>query len=162
MFRNMYASNSRMIYGCEIEDGWFNILYALCESIQSYLGQIQNSIKHKIIDPKTKVPEFAFLQIKEKLGELRIYFSDGDEYIRGKVSMAAAMSRYVCEYCGVSTLEVAQSKDWIKTLCPRCAKKNKKEIVVNKELSNLKKKVEKYDSKIKSKSRSKKKIKLKF
>ena len=94
----MYASNSHDICA-EIEDGWFNILYALCESIQSYLGQIQNSIKHKIIDPKTKVFEFAFLQIKEKLGELRIYFSDGDEYIRGKVSMAAAMSRYVCEYC---------------------------------------------------------------
>lgn len=157
MFRHMYLPNTCMTEGCEISDGWFNILRVLCESIYVYLDQTQLLTKDSIVVPQKKNLDFAFLQVKEKFGKLRIYFSGGDDYIRGKVSMAEQISGYTCEYCGDISLEISQSAGCIKTLCPQCAKKNKKKLVKNKELSNLKKKIEKYDSKIKAEACSKKK-----
>jgi hypothetical protein len=39
-------------------------------------------------------------QVKEKFGTLRFYYHGGDDYIRGLVDMADAMSAVTCETCG--------------------------------------------------------------
>ena len=58
------------------------------------------------------------VQVKEKFGGLRFYYSGGDEYIDGLVAMAEAMSCVTCERCG----EVGKQnqKGWIETLCYDC------------------------------------------
>jgi hypothetical protein len=48
-------------------------------------------------------PEYfpvKFDQVKEKYGGLRLYFSGGDDYVEGLVSMGEAISYSICEICG--------------------------------------------------------------
>ena len=54
-------------------------------------------------------------QIKEKFGCLRFYYSGGDEYISGMVTLAESMSGVTCEECG--SIGERRSGGWIRTLC---------------------------------------------
>jgi hypothetical protein len=47
-----------------------------------------------------EIPQVVVKQVKEKFGTLRFYYSGGDEYISGVVSMAESMSGTTCETCG--------------------------------------------------------------
>jgi hypothetical protein len=84
-------------------DGWFNILNMLCRNIQSHL------------DWKPEVEQVVVQQVKEKFGSLRFYYTGGDDYIRGLVSMAEAMSEVTCEDCGAPATK--QTSGWIKNVC---------------------------------------------
>jgi len=72
-----------------------------------------------IDDPLREVPEpipqVTLDQVKEKFGTLRFYYSGGDEYISGLVSMAESMSGVTCEECGNPGKQVGGG--WITTLC---------------------------------------------
>ena len=53
-------------------------------------------------------------QIKEKFGTLRFYYHGGDDYIRGLVSMADAMTSRVCEDCGApGTARSTKQQPWV-------------------------------------------------
>jgi NADH pyrophosphatase NudC (nudix superfamily) len=65
---------------------------------------------------------FKFDQVKEKYGGLRLYFSGGDEYAEGLVSMAEAMSYKICEVCG--NAGKPNKGGWISTLCDSCRNKS--------------------------------------
>ena len=54
-------------------------------------------------------------QVKEKFGTLRFYYTGGDEYIHGLVSMAESMSGVTCEECGKPGTSTGGG--WIKTAC---------------------------------------------
>ena len=54
-------------------------------------------------------------QVKEKFGTLRFYYSGGDDYISGLVSMAESMSGVTCETCGKPGTSTGGG--WIKTAC---------------------------------------------
>lgn len=90
-------------WGVECGDGWFNIINMLCRNIQSHLNW------------KPEVPQVVVKQVKEKFGGLRFYVEGGDEYTRGLISMAEAMSEVTCEECGKPG-ETRQG-GWIKVLC---------------------------------------------
>jgi len=63
-------------------------------------------------------------QVKEKFGTLRFYYSGGDDYIRGVVSMAESMSGRTCEACGSTDKTVRPNKTiWIAIRCNDCRKK---------------------------------------
>jgi hypothetical protein len=67
-----------------------------------------------------ELPEYfpvKFDQVKEKYGGLRVYFSGGDEYIEGLVSMAEAISYNTCEVCG--NKGEANKGGWISVLCDK-------------------------------------------
>ena len=64
-------------------------------------------------------------QIKEKFGELCVYYSGGDDTIYGMVSLAESLSCKICESCG-STLNVGQTSGWIYTVCKSCYDKNER------------------------------------
>ena len=55
------------------------------------------------------------MQVKEKFGGLRFYYSGGDNYIDGVTSMAESMSYVTCEECGKPGTQT--SGGWIQTLC---------------------------------------------
>ena len=96
-----------MCWGFECGDGWFNIL-----------DQLMGSIQHHI-DWKNKkeevVAQVTLNQVKEKFGTLRFYYSGGDDYIDGLVTMAESMSGVTCEDCGSPGTQTQGG--WIKTAC---------------------------------------------
>jgi hypothetical protein len=61
------------------------------------------------------VPQVTLDQVKEKFGTLRFYYTGGDDYIRGLVSMAEAMSGVTCEQCGAPGELVGSG--WLYTAC---------------------------------------------
>lgn len=54
-------------------------------------------------------------QVKEKFGTLRFYYTGGDDYISGLVSMAESMSGCTCEECGAPGKRLGGG--WVTTLC---------------------------------------------
>ena len=74
-----------------------------------------------------KVPAVTIDQIKEKFGELRFYYSGGDEVIAGMVQFAEYLSSKTCEVSGEPGELCKKSKEfnWYKTLSPKIAKKMK-------------------------------------
>jgi len=73
------------------------------------------------VDPNRQV---VALQVKEKFGTLRFYYSGGDDYIRGVVSMAESMSARTCEACGSTDKTVkANPGNWVAIRCDKCRKK---------------------------------------
>ena len=77
---------------------------------------VENAIEQKRFQTvPNKVVQVIADQIKEKFGTLRFYYSGGDDFIRGIVSMAESMSSVTCEECG--NLGECSSGGWIRTLC---------------------------------------------
>jgi hypothetical protein len=69
-----------------------------------------------------KIPEIVAQvtldQVKEKFGTLCFYYSGGDDYIRGLVSMAESMSGVTCEGCGSPAK--THTEGWFHTTCQTC------------------------------------------
>jgi hypothetical protein len=109
---------SPMCFGIETGEGWYEILSSLCWMIKQYEDSIiwQTEWNQKT-NPEYKSDYFPvkFDQIKEKYGGLRVYFSGGDQYIEGLVSMAEAMSYKICDICG--NKGEANEQGWISTRC---------------------------------------------
>jgi hypothetical protein len=109
---------SPMCFGIETGEGWYEILSSLCWTIKQYEDSIiwQTEWNQKT-NPEYKSDYFPvkFDQIKEKYGGLRVYFSGGDQYIEGLVSMAEAMSYKVCDVCG--NKGEANKQGWVSTRC---------------------------------------------
>jgi hypothetical protein len=120
---------SCMSFGIECNLGWYEILSSLCWMIKQHednkRGQqewknkqnegLEKGLGVSLVDDETEYCPVKFDQIKEKFGGLRVYFSGGDEYIEGLVSMAEAISYKLCEVCG--NKGNANKSGWITTLC---------------------------------------------
>lgn len=134
LFSNRTKSprESCMAWGIEIGNGWYDILSSLCWRIQDHEENIkwQREYKEKqnqdikkdfsieIIEEDERYFPVKFDQIKEKFGGLRIYYSGGDSYIHGAISMAEEISYKICEVCGNSGKP--NKGGWIVTLCENC------------------------------------------
>ena len=70
--------------------------------------------RYPILIPEP-IPQVTLDQVKEKFGTLRFYYTGGDDYIRGLVSMAESMSGVTCEECGKPGTSTGGG--WIKTVC---------------------------------------------
>ena len=105
--RNLPMTETCMCWGFECGDGWFQILNQL-------MGNIQHHLDWKNRDGEV-VPQVTLDQVKEKFGTLRFYYTGGDDYIRGLVSMAESMSGVTCETCG--NPGTSTRGGWIKTVC---------------------------------------------
>ena len=93
--------------GLEIGPGWVSLVELLCTYIQGHADWEQK-----------RNPDFQQVtveQIKEKFGTLRFYYSGGDEYVSGLVSLAEGMSAHICEVCGNNGKLIKGS--WLKTRC---------------------------------------------
>lgn len=85
------------------DSGWKEILIALCDTLQDYLG------RHPEVAPVTVA------QVKTKFGELHFFYDGGDAYCRGAVDVASQLSTKTCSYCGAPGKQVGST--WISTLC---------------------------------------------
>jgi hypothetical protein len=107
--RSKSLKESLMAFGCEHDDGWFNIIRAMCQEIDDHLKQTKE--------------EYEFTQIKEKFGTLRVYDTGHNDHIEGIIRMAEAMSAVTCEITG-SPGKLCRAGLWYKTLCDEEAEKN--------------------------------------
>jgi hypothetical protein len=98
--------------GLCVGPGWYPILDALCNQIQTY-------INWKNRDGEV-VSQVEVSQIKEKFGGLRFYYDGGDDFVDALVRMAEAWAENTCEVCGAPG--EARGGGWIKTLCDTHAK----------------------------------------
>jgi hypothetical protein len=115
--------SSCMAWGIECNNGWYDIISSVCWMIRGHEDNIVWQTKHKQkTDPDYQSDYFPvkFDQVKEKYGGLRLYFSGGDEYVEGLVSMAEAMSYKICEVCG--NKGKPNEGGWISTFCDGCRK----------------------------------------
>jgi hypothetical protein len=115
-----------MCWGICTDDGWFGLLYKLCEHLQWDTD-------------KNKYPQVIAQQVKEKFGTLRFYYAldcsesvlneERERSIRkcseadGAIQFAEAMSGRICEKCGAfdDTVQLMVRGGWYKTLCTVCA-----------------------------------------
>jgi hypothetical protein len=115
---------SCMAWGIECNLGWHDLLSAVCWRIFQHEKNIAERIRIRNEAGKENdqsdleyVP-VKFDQIKEKFGGIRIYYSGGDDYIEGVISLADEMSYKICEVCGNSGKP--NKGGWITTLCDNC------------------------------------------
>jgi hypothetical protein len=78
----------------------------------------EEMIKNPLRDVPELIPQVTLDQVKEKFGTLRFYYTGGDEYISGMVTMAEAMSGTTCEGCG--NPGERRGGGWVHTYCTPC------------------------------------------
>lgn len=105
--RNKNMTETAMCWGFEHGDGWYELIDRLCHNIQHYIDWKNRK--------EVQVAQVVADQVKEKFGTLRFYYSGGDDYISGLVSMAESMSGAICEECGKPG--TTGGKGWIRTTC---------------------------------------------
>jgi len=105
-----------MCWGFECGDGWFNILDQLMGNIQHHIDW-KNQQKEKF-DRGEGCPQVTLDQVKEKFGTLRFYYTGGDDYISGMVSLAESMTGVTCESCG--NIGERRGGGWVHTYCTPC------------------------------------------
>lgn len=121
LFDNRHRSpmESCLALGIECGNGWYDILSCICWTIKQREQNILNRLKYEGKDDRGWIP-VRFDQIKEKFGGLRIYYSGGDDYVRGTINMAEEISYKTCEVCG--NKGKPNKGGWITTLCDQCRK----------------------------------------
>ena len=124
--RNRSMMETTMYWGFECGDGWFDILDQLMGNIQHHIDwkerQREVAIRFnskaasgEIREVPKEISQVTVDQVKEKFGTLRFYYTGGDDYIDGLVSMAESMSGVTCETCGNPGKSTGGG--WIKTVC---------------------------------------------
>ena len=107
------------------------------ESFDKYMGSMSDDFKEgrkeEILESgytelKPPCPQVVAEQVKEKFGTLRFYYTGGDDYISGLVSMAEAMTEVTCEGCGAPGER--GGKGWIRTECKPCADKREEQKLI--------------------------------
>lgn len=101
--KDLPMTQTCMCWGIDTDDGWFNLIWETCEKLE-------------VIDP-----ELEFVQIKEKLGGLRLYVNTTVEAAFDVIDEAEEQSYKICEECG-SQENVTQTEGWIYTRCTECIK----------------------------------------
>jgi hypothetical protein len=96
---------TRMADGFAHGDGWFNIVWRLCEDLEPLVREAE----------KATGRPFEVLQVKQKLGGLRFYVNHGTDAIRKRIETAQLESLRTCEVCGQPGK--LHEGDWIRTMC---------------------------------------------
>jgi len=101
--RTKPLTESLMAFGLECGDGWFDLIYELCEELE------QLAILEDVPLPEAR-------QIKEKLGGLRFYVAGWTRKMLDLIEKTEDKSESICEVCGKHAMRF-QSRGWVKTRC---------------------------------------------
>jgi hypothetical protein len=81
---------TRMVDGFAHGDGWFYLLWRLCEDLEPLVAELE----------KQTGQQFEVLQVKEKFGGLRFYVNQHTYAIGERIQKAVQDSFQTCELCG--------------------------------------------------------------
>ena len=76
--------------GFECGDGWFEVVWRLCSDLEPLVTELEKETGER----------FEVLQVKEKLGTLRVYASHQTDAIYWRIEAAALEASRTCEACG--------------------------------------------------------------
>jgi hypothetical protein len=79
-----------MPLGFQHDDGWFYLLWRLCEDLESLIAEAE----------KKSGKPFEVVQVKEKFGTLRFRVSQHTDEINELIASAHEESSRTCEICG--------------------------------------------------------------
>lgn len=92
-------------WGINVKSGWFDLLRTLSNRLENYINKTGE--------------EVHILDIKEKMGGLRVHVDQDNEELQTLILGAELRSMSVCEYCGSrGTLYIINL--WCKTVCQKC------------------------------------------
>lgn len=94
-----------MSFGFCHGDGWFDILWRLCEDLEPLVTEVERQTGHP----------FEVLEVKEKLGGLRFCVNRRSDAVCRRIEAAELESFSTCEVCGRPGKR--REVGWIKTLC---------------------------------------------
>ena len=103
--RNEGMRVNLMCFGFDHGDGWFDLEWKLCESLEA----------------EGVGPAYNLFQIKEKFGGLRWYAEGGNEASNILVREAEKEADKTCEKCGQPGK--LRPGGWVMTLCDECQEK---------------------------------------
>jgi hypothetical protein len=109
--RNGDPRATGMVDGFRHGDGWFELLWRLCEELEPVVQEFE---------AKTGEP-FEVLQVKEKFGTLRFYPTLHTDEVDRRIALAEAQSSRSCERCGRPAHLRAHA---MRTLCDEHAGEN--------------------------------------
>ena len=118
--KDLGIQQSPMAWGCQCDDGWFDLIDNLCNFLQTSID-----ISHKFNNKK--ITQLEFSTIKEKFATLRIYTSNIDETnedLLKVINFVEFLSTQTCEICGSKNARTI-GRYWLKTLCDNCSKEYK-------------------------------------
>jgi hypothetical protein len=127
-FPNLFSDYAKdmkltaMCWGCECGDGWYKILYQVCQKLEPLV------VKWMKEHPKELEFKPRFSQVKEKFGTLRIYLTSGTDEMYKITDKAEKKSEKVCETCGRPGK--LRGMFWLYTACFKHAKPEDKEIQI--------------------------------
>lgn len=104
-----------MCFGFDCGDGWFEIVDTLCRNISSHVNHKRHLHPSMPDDQFAEEHGVVAVQVKEKWGGLRFYVNGSDDYVRGLIDMAEAISLRTCETCGKPGRP--RKGGWVRTLC---------------------------------------------
>lgn len=119
IFRNRRGDPKQtlMCFGFEHDDGWYDIIDTLCNTIQHHLDWKRESDEFKSLSDEEwdESHQAVAVQVKEKWGGLRFYVNSSDDYIDGAIALAESLSLRTCEQCGAPGKP--RGGGWVRTLC---------------------------------------------
>jgi hypothetical protein len=83
---------TRMTDGFAHGDGWFAIVWQLCEDLEPLVIEAEKATEQR----------FEVTQVKEKFGGVRFYVNHRTDAIRKRIEAAETESLRTCEVCGQS------------------------------------------------------------
>jgi len=115
--RRSDPQQTRMCFGFEHDDGWYDIIDTLCGTIQHHLDWKRGLDEFKTLTDEEwdESHGTVAVQVKEKWGGLRFYVSNSDDYINGAITLAESLSLRTCEQCGAPGK--LRGRGWVRTLC---------------------------------------------
>ena len=98
--------NPRMpfpMFGFECGDGWFDLLWRLCEDLEKLENEIIKKMKiedraNALLLDEEGVIKVA--QVKEKFGTLRFYLDASNDEMEKRIGQAENETEKTCEECG--------------------------------------------------------------
>lgn len=100
-----------MCFGFECGKGWFDLLWNLCEKIESKLSG-------------EEIKTFEVVQVKEKFAGLRFYVDSANTEVYKLINEAESKSYEICESCGKPS-ETRKYGGWLYNMCDSCWEKYK-------------------------------------
>jgi hypothetical protein len=100
---------SGMGLGFCCDDGWFDLIYSLCERLEPMVAALAD-----------RASDFQIVQVKEKFGWLRFYVDGSTHEIEAAINAASELSILTCEICGNPGSLEPEVTGWRKTLCASC------------------------------------------